>query len=250
MLKKRVLKVYPCIRVLIICIILQREAKTLVAGSNSCNVTRSTVQVVDGCPISEKSWREAAEKKRCDVPAKQCSEPGRLVYHCVINQYVNQTLEVCAYAQNIVQGKCTSYVFSGNSIQENWRTDCTKFSMNACPTFYRSDEAYKYQGCYQLTKESTAGTNNPMSTRNPDYTVVFTTTSANISSTMSTNKHVEMSEEGEKLEPKPIVIAVIVIAVSIAIIGFIVFVIWKRNEMNPKRRLEIPKAGEECPLNA
>lgn len=40
-------------------------------------------------------------------------------------------------------GKCTSYVFSGNSIQENWRTDCTKFSMNACPTFYRSDEAYK-----------------------------------------------------------------------------------------------------------
>lgn len=48
------------------------------------------------------------------------------------------------------------------------------------------------QGCYQLTKKSTAGTNNPMSTKNPDYTVVFTTTSANILSNMSTNKHVEM----------------------------------------------------------
>nr|XP_034334901.1 uncharacterized protein LOC117692049 [Crassostrea gigas] len=118
--------------------------------------------------------------------------------------------------------------------------------MNACPIFYRSDEAYKYQGCYQLTKKSTTGTNNPMSTRNPDYTVVFTTTSANISSNMSTNKHVEMSEEEEKMDPKPIVIAVIVIALSIAIIGFIVFAVWKRNGKKPKRRqsLEKRKAGQ------
>lgn len=48
------------------------------------------------------------------------------------------------------------------------------------------------QGCYQMPKKSTAGTNNSMSTRNPDTTVVFTTTSANVSSNMSTNKHVEM----------------------------------------------------------
>lgn len=42
------------------------------------------------------------------------------------------------------------------------------------------------------------------------------------------------SEEEEKLELKPIVIAVIVIALSIAIIGFIVFTVWKRNGKNPK----------------
>lgn len=82
--------------------------QTLVAGSNSCEVTRSTVQVVNGCPDSEESWREAAVRKTCDVPAKQCSKPERLVYHCVINPYVNQTLEVCAYAQNIVQGIITT----------------------------------------------------------------------------------------------------------------------------------------------
>lgn len=243
MLKTRVPKIQPCLRILMMCIILHGKVKTLVAGSNSCEVTRSTVQVVDRCPVSEKGWREAAEKKRCDVPAKQCSEPGRLVYHCVINQYVNQTLEVCAYAQNIVQGKCTSYVFSGNSIQENWRTDCTTFSMNACPSFYRSDVAYKYQGCYQLTKKSIAGTNNPMSTRNPDPVVVFTTTSANVSSNMSTNKQVEMSEE-ENMDSNPIVIAIIVTVFSVAIVGLVVIVIWKRNEKKPKRRLEIPKAGK------
>lgn len=79
--------------------------QTSVAGSNSCEVTRSTVQIVEDCPVSEEKWREAAARKRCDVPAKNCSEPERLVYHCVINPYVNQTLEVCAYAQNIVQGR-------------------------------------------------------------------------------------------------------------------------------------------------
>lgn len=44
------------------------------------------------------------------------------------------------------------------------------------------------QGCYQLIKKPSAGTNNSVSTRNPDNVVVFTTTSANISSNMSTNK--------------------------------------------------------------
>lgn len=48
------------------------------------------------------------------------------------------------------------------------------------------------QGCYQLIKKSTAGTNNSVSTRNPDNVVVFPTTSANISSIMLTNKHVKM----------------------------------------------------------
>lgn len=48
------------------------------------------------------------------------------------------------------------------------------------------------QGCYQLIKKSTTGTNNSVSTRNPDNIVVFTTIAANISSNMSTNKHVKM----------------------------------------------------------
>lgn len=79
--------------------------QTLVAGSNSCEVTRSTVQVVDRCPDSEKKWKERAAIKNCAAYASQCAEPERLVYHCVINSYVNQTIEVCAYAQNIVLGR-------------------------------------------------------------------------------------------------------------------------------------------------
>lgn len=40
-------------------------------------------------------------------------------------------------------GQCTSYFISGNVIQENWGTDCSKFKENACPIHYRSDEAHK-----------------------------------------------------------------------------------------------------------
>lgn len=246
MLKKRVLKVYPCIpRILMICIILHREAKTLEAGSNSCEVTMSTVKVVDGCPVSEESWREAAEKKSCDVPAKQCSEPERLVYHCVINPYVNQTLEACAYTQNIVRGKCTSYDISGNVIQENWRADCSKFKEKACPPYYRSDEAYKYPGCYNLTKKLTAGTNNALSTSHP------TTPSSN----MFTDKHVEMSEKEEKMDINTGTIigitAGVLFALTVTII-FIVFVVRKRNQRDSRRRqpVEIANTDEDRPLNA
>lgn len=255
MLKTRVPKIQPCLRILMMCIILHGKVKTLVAGSNSCEVTRSTVQVVNGCPDSEESWREAAVRKNCDVHGKQCSEPERLVYHCVINLYINQMLELCAYAQNIVGGKCTSYSSSGNVIQENWSTDCSKFKENACPLFYRSDVAYKYQGCYQLIKKSTAGTNNSVSTRNPDNVVVFTTTSANISSNMSTNKHVKIFRSGkeEKMDSNPIVIAIVVTVLLAIIIGLVVIVIRKRKGKKRKRRqsLEKPNAeGEDTLLSA
>lgn len=46
----------------------------------------------------------------CTAYANNCSEPKRLEYHCVINTFVNQTLEVCAYGQNILQGCTTEHI--------------------------------------------------------------------------------------------------------------------------------------------
>lgn len=79
--------------------------KTLQASSDSCHISRSTVQIVEDCPNSEKNWKEAAARKNCVAHASQCSQPERLEYHCVINLFINKTIEVCAYAQNIVLGK-------------------------------------------------------------------------------------------------------------------------------------------------
>lgn len=75
------------------------------ASSDSCHISRATVQIVTDCPNSEVKWKQAAARKNCEAYASQCSEPERLEYHCVINPFINETLEVCAYAQNIVIGK-------------------------------------------------------------------------------------------------------------------------------------------------
>lgn len=80
-------------------------SKTLQASSDSCHISRTTVQIVKDCPNSEVKWKQASARKNCTAYASQCSEPEKLEYHCVINPFINETLEVCAYAQNIVLGK-------------------------------------------------------------------------------------------------------------------------------------------------
>lgn len=75
------------------------------ANGESCPISRKTVQVVDTCPDSLEKWNRAAERKNCAALATHCGKPKELQYHCAINPFVNETIEVCAYAQNIVLGK-------------------------------------------------------------------------------------------------------------------------------------------------
>lgn len=82
----------------------------MAADEDSCEVSRSTVQTVDDCPITAEEWQIAAVRKNCTSYADQCDEPERLEYHCVINSAVDQTIEVCAYAQNIVLGKLHNWL--------------------------------------------------------------------------------------------------------------------------------------------
>lgn len=67
------------------------------------------MEIVDICPVSEEEWRRAETRKNCAEHANKCSEPDKLVYHCVIDPYVNQLIEVCAYPQNIVLGTIFNY---------------------------------------------------------------------------------------------------------------------------------------------
>lgn len=138
--------------------------RTLQSSSDSCHISRSTVQIVENCPKSEEQWKQAAMRKNCAAYASQCSKPERLEYHCVINPFMNQTLEVCAYAQNIVLGFCTEYSLSGNMIQQSADTSCLHFIENPCPYFYRSTEAHKFLGCYNLTKKAALTTEDRKST--------------------------------------------------------------------------------------
>lgn len=74
-------------------------------ASDSCSISILTVERVENCPDSEEKWKEAAARKKCEDYAIFCSEPEKLEYHCVINSFINETLEVCAYTQNIILGR-------------------------------------------------------------------------------------------------------------------------------------------------
>ena len=73
--------------------------------SFSCSESIKTIVPVSSCPGNEEEWRKAAKQKNCSAYASKCDDPDKLMYHCVVNEYVNETLEVCAIQQNIVGGK-------------------------------------------------------------------------------------------------------------------------------------------------
>lgn len=212
-------------RLAVMCIVLHGMGKTSVAGSDSCEITRSTVQVVEDCPDSVEKWREASAKKNCTAHASLCEDPNKLVYHCVINEYVTEKLEVCAYVQNIVLGKCTSYSLSGNLIQQNSRTNCADFTKNPCPVLYRSDQAYKYPGCYQLVWKLTTVTDNPSSMNNLDAINVFTSSTLNVSSNTTQNTHGQ--------EDVATIYIIIILVCVISILSIAITILWKNHRRKP-----------------
>lgn len=69
---------------------------------------KESVKIVGNCPDSKEKWREAVEKKKCPSFAFKLSKPEEFMYHCVINSYLNQTVELCAQKKIIFGGKIIS----------------------------------------------------------------------------------------------------------------------------------------------
>ena len=68
-------------------------------NANKCSDFSKTVQIVQGCPQTQEAWEEAAARKNCGGIPNLCYS---LVYHCVMNTWQNETLEVCAPSRLIV----------------------------------------------------------------------------------------------------------------------------------------------------
>lgn len=193
-----------------------------------CPVSPSTVQAVDDCPDTMEKWRQAAARKNCSAYANQCDDPERLEYHCVINTFVNETIEVCAYGKIIHLGYCTEYSSSGNIIQQSFRANCTQFTENPCPhkNGYQSTDAYKYPGCYSLTKKTTA-----MST--------LSTTNA---THMNNEKQVDGGSSKDFLLP---VILVVILVLIFAVIGTNLIFMWKKKKYSFCRKKDHKNVYEE-----
>lgn len=65
------------------------------------------------CPTTKKAWNIAANSKNCGIPAAQqtCSDAENFVYHCVINEFQNETLEVCA-PRRLIQGNISPWILT------------------------------------------------------------------------------------------------------------------------------------------
>nr|XP_022289730.1 uncharacterized protein LOC111101503 isoform X1 [Crassostrea virginica] len=159
---------------------------TMISAADSCPISLKTVIKVESCPKTEKEWVKNAIKLRCETYASQCSEPGKLKYHCAINAS-GGLVEVCAYEQNILYGQCTEYSESGNLIMGSENFTCYNITNNRCPDFYLSTKAYKYPECYLLIKKTTE-IQQPAPTNEQSSPSVDLTTASNISHEKTENE--------------------------------------------------------------
>lgn len=64
---------------------------------NKCHrAIQDFVKIVASCPKTKKEWDIAASKKNCELPTLCMKSEEPYLYHCVINGFGNETLEVCA----------------------------------------------------------------------------------------------------------------------------------------------------------
>lgn len=129
---------------------------------DDCQETVYNVEVVESCPTSKIEWDIAARRKNCiklaaEAERKECrNNEKQPEYHCLINAFRNQLLEVCV-AGKIIFGYCAEFNEAGKVIQNHYSAPCEKVSPK-CDKSYRSSDAYKYPGCYKLVKKTQVST--------------------------------------------------------------------------------------------
>lgn len=103
-------------------------------------------RVVMFCPTSKEEWDRAALQKNCSKFEPQYE------YHCLINAYLNETLEVCA-PKKIIFGHCAEFNVAGRLIQNHEEAKCNE-NFPRCEKAYSSADAYKYPDCYQIVYDN------------------------------------------------------------------------------------------------
>nr|XP_022289671.1 uncharacterized protein LOC111101463 [Crassostrea virginica] len=106
-------------------------------NADECIVFKSTVKKVKSCPQTAEEWGNASDKKGCEKVNHS------FIYHCVMNTWRNETVEVCASAIRIIGNVCPEYNVGGCRIQRS------KEPCGACPVSYNSSNSYLYQECYR-----------------------------------------------------------------------------------------------------
>lgn len=209
---------------IIVGIILTLKAKVLV-NADDCTASAATASIVKSCPQTVSQWKEAAVRKGCDKFTHPCSS---FEYHCVINVWINETIEVCAPRQLIVGKVCAEYNFGGERIQRNENAECSK-----CPSVYFSNDSLYYPECYEYVTKSKLHvlSQNPMETTS-DYTDIPLKSILSSSSAIKENLALQNQHDKANINSKSIIITVSCVVVGIFVAAIVVFSViyeWRVN---------------------
>jgi hypothetical protein len=72
--------------------------------SSPCSESHGTLQYVERCPKTLTEWKERSLLKKCQDINQLCTGRENFTYHCLINEFLNATVEVCAPV-TIILGK-------------------------------------------------------------------------------------------------------------------------------------------------
>lgn len=195
----------------------------------NCSLARETAEIVSSCPRTNEEWEEAAARKNCENLTKACSNYiyPNYIYHCVINAWMNATVEVCAPSKFIVGRVCTEFSFGGNTIQRNENAKCQQ-----CPSSYKSSASFRYPECYEYVKRSkeTLSNKTPKTTEASILTTYFQSSSSSPSLTTTSNYSGDVQEEnGSSHTKSKISIAIGVSVPTAALIVLLIFLVFRCN---------------------
>nr|XP_022287359.1 uncharacterized protein LOC111100059 [Crassostrea virginica] len=156
-----------------------------------CFESAVTVTPVASCPRNSEEFLDRVSKKGCYDIKHNC---GSFVYHCVINEWMTELIEVCAPPKIIVGMVCAEYNSAGMIIQRNPNAACTQ-----CPPVYSSPNCFLYPECYtyvrdylrlqnRTTSPSTEDLGSPKSSHSHSYNNLVTSIYLTSSTTLKTFK--------------------------------------------------------------
>lgn len=129
------------------------------ALSSRCDDSLKNVRDGVPCPASQTEWDERSKEMKCENFTQNCTEKNNFVYHCLVNPWRNNTVEVCAPVILIPGQFCAEFNKGGARVQTQY------WPCESCPILYNSSESYKYRECYELQTAPEMSTKQQISER-------------------------------------------------------------------------------------
>lgn len=99
------------------------------SDGRSCLWSQKTAVEVKSCPVTKEQWDERARIKNCQPLAhvQNCTKSSNFKYHCVINEFEDAFIEVCAPVYNIngkIKEKKKKNVYDNRYSKNYLKLDC------------------------------------------------------------------------------------------------------------------------------